>query len=138
MTRLMQLKDYTTICSPAPAEVLGLMGMEAQAILTDRSRGYIDAGFDAWELMLRANPEVFDWTRPVAGPISFVRLKNSALSAASLMKQLLDKEGVLVLPGSVYDAAYSDCFRIGVGRASSPAAIREVGRFLSRNGLNLT
>ena len=30
MTQLKTLKDYTTICAPGPAEVLALMGMEAQ------------------------------------------------------------------------------------------------------------
>ena len=37
MTRLKTLKDYTTICAPGPAEVLALIGMEAQDFLTERS-----------------------------------------------------------------------------------------------------
>ena len=130
MSRLMQLKDYTTICSPAPAEVLGLIGMEAQSDLTARSRGFIEAGFDACEALMAAHPGAFEWTRPAAGPISFVKLQRSTGFVNAFMEQLLKVSGVLILPGGVYDKAYEDYFRIGVGRASAPDAIRIVGEAL--------
>ena len=123
MKKLMQLKDYTTICAAAPAEVLGLIGLEAQSHLTQRSNQFIKRGFDAWEELNSEHPGRFDWVRPMAGPISFVRLLDDQKGSDELSDYLLQDYGILILPGSVYDIAYRQYFRIGVGRSTSPAAI---------------
>ena len=58
MTQLKTLKDYTTICAPGPAEVLALIGMEAQDFLTERSLQTILHGFDRWDGVVQAYPEL--------------------------------------------------------------------------------
>ena len=131
MGRLKQLKDYTTICAAAPAEILALIGLEAQDYLTHRSCETIRVGFDAWEDMATEFTGLLSWSRPSAGPIAFVRLNHAERSGSDLCRELLNAAGVLVLPGEVYDSTYSAYFRIGVGRSDAPKAIAKAKELLS-------
>ena len=74
MTQLKTLKDYTTICAPGPAEVLALMGMEAQDALTERSLQTILHGFDRWDVMVQAYPGLFAQPDPKRVRLLFLSL----------------------------------------------------------------
>ena len=43
MDAVAQVRDYTTLCSPAPSEVLGIIALRAAGALLERSRGIIAA-----------------------------------------------------------------------------------------------
>ena len=67
LARCANLKDYTTICSAAPSEVLALIGLRARDAVLARSREIVgsnlerlDAFFDDWA-------DRFTWIRPRAG-----------------------------------------------------------------------
>jgi len=57
--------------------------------------------------------------RPTAGPIGFPRVRGVA-DVERFCERLAD-QGVLLLPGSVYDEP--DHVRVGFGRASLPEAL---------------
>ena len=131
MTQLKTLKDYTTICAPGPAEVLALIGMEAQDFLTERSLQTILHGFDRWDGMVQAYPGLLRSTRPKAGPIAFPKFTHPSMTVDAFAAELVEKLGLLVLPGSVYDVACEGHFRVGLGRTSAGAAISSLDTFLA-------
>ena len=133
MSQLKTLKDYTTICAPGPAEVLALMGMEAQDALTERSLQTILRGFDRWDAMVQAYPGLLSSTRPKAGPIAFPKFTHTSMTVDTFAAELVEKLGLLVLPGSVYDVGCGEHFRVGLGRTNAIEAISSLETFLAEH-----
>ena len=77
--------------------------------------------------------DLFDWLPPVGGCVCFPRYKGGDVEEFS--RQLLDAEGVLVLPASMYaseitDAVPMDHFRVGIGRLGLEEGVAAFDRFL--------
>jgi len=66
--------------------------------------------------------------RPTAGPIGFPRLHGSD-DATAFCEELVAAEGVLLLPGAVYDETAH--VRVGFGRAAMPEALERLDRFIA-------
>jgi len=73
------------------------------------------------------NKNKFVWSKPRAGSIAFPQLLNGDID--SFCDELVKKEGVLLLPGSVYDYP-GNHFRIGFGRKNMPEALEKFEEFL--------
>ena len=120
LDRCARMKDYTTICSSAPSEILALIGLRARDRVLARSRAD-----------RRRQPR--DPRRPVpasrrprrVGPPArrFDRVPAIARRRADrrFAARLVEAEGVLLLPGSQFGHP-GNHFRIGFGRENLPAA----------------
>jgi aspartate/methionine/tyrosine aminotransferase len=123
-----QVRDYTTLCSPAPSEVLGVVALRAADALLERSRGIIAANLAILDELFAAHRGRIEWVRPRAGSIGFPRyLGEEGIDAFS--DRLVREQGVLLLPGRVYDYG-SGHFRIGFGRTNLPEAVQRLDRQL--------
>lgn len=129
LRRLAAFKDYTTICNSAPSEILALIALRARDAVLERSLEIIstnlrraDRFFDEWR-------GTVTWTRPRAGCIGFPRLLRG-LPAEKLAAGLAGEEGVMLLPGEVYD--HPGHFRLGFGRRDFPDALDKLERFFER------
>jgi aspartate/methionine/tyrosine aminotransferase len=123
-----QVRDYTSLCSPAPSEVLGVIALRAADALIERSRGIIAANLPLVDALIAEHPEQLDWVRPKAGSIGFPRYRG-AEGIDAFNEQLVAEQGVLLLPGRVY--GYGDGrFRIGFGRTNLPEAVARLDRQL--------
>ncbi len=127
LARLQAFKDYLTICNSAPSEILALIALRAREAVLARSMGiitenlaHVDAFFARW-------PERFAWTRPRVGPIGFPQLLGGD-SIDRFAADLVAAEGVMLLPGSVYDAP-GEHFRLGFARHNLPDALARLERF---------
>jgi len=127
--RMAELKDYTTICSSAPSELLAEVALRHAEELSARSRRTIDANLTLLDGTFSRRSAVLSWKRPVAGPVAFPRLLGGDLS--ELCRRALQEEGVLIAPGGLFGAAGA-YFRIGFGRSSMPAALQGFERVLDR------
>ncbi|MDQ0988764.1 pyridoxal phosphate-dependent aminotransferase [Streptomyces sp. V2I9] len=125
-----QLKDYTTVCASAPAEILSLMALRAHEELVARSKKIILANLGHAEAFFARHAEVFEWQPPRAGMLAFPRLRPPA-EVEEFIGALAREEGVLLLPGSVFDTD-DNRFRIGLGRTSLPLALERTDAFLAR------
>lgn len=121
-------KDYTTICSSAPSEILALIGLRAKEAALARSLGLIQSNLDLAEETFRELADDFDWIPPQAGSIAFPRWKGKE-SIETFTDGLVQSEGVLLLPGTVYDYPGSH-FRLGLGRPNAPEALSRLKRFV--------
>jgi aspartate/methionine/tyrosine aminotransferase len=127
LARCAAYKDYTTICNSAPSEVLALIALRARTEVLARSRNLLAANLALLDDFFARRAELFDWVRPRAGSVAFPRLKRD-MPVAEFTHQLVQKEGVLLLPGDVYDFP-GNHFRLGLGRTNLPEALARLERF---------
>jgi aspartate/methionine/tyrosine aminotransferase len=125
--RVAAFKDYTTICNSAPSEVLALVALRARAEILGRNLRLVldnlphaDAFFEKWR-------GTMEWARPRVGCIGFPRLL-SDVPAERFAAGLVEEEGVMLLPGSVYGHP-GNHFRLGFGRRNFPEALERLDRF---------
>ena len=128
LRRIVDLKHYTTICSSAPSELLSALALRHRGVLADRNRAIVLANLPLLDAFFDRHADVLSWVRPTAGPIGFPQLHGVA-DATAFCEQLVAAEGVLLLPGAVYDEPGH--VRIGFGRAAMPAALERLERYIA-------
>ena len=132
LDRCARLKDYTTICSSAPSEVLALIGLRARDRVLARSRSIVAANLAVLDAFFARRADAFDWVRPKGGSTGFPRLVPNGPagpSADRFAERLVESTGVLLLPSTTFGSGDSHV-RIGLGRTDLPVAIAKVDAFL--------
>ena len=129
LARLAAFKDYTTICSSAPSEVLADIGLRAVDRIVARSRAIVAHNLPLLDDFFARRAELVEWVRPRAGPIGFPRFVARDRDVAAFCHELAAEAGVLLLPGGVYGQPGSH-FRIGFGRRNMPEALERLERFI--------
>jgi aspartate/methionine/tyrosine aminotransferase len=131
LARCAAFKDYTTICSAAPSEVLALIGLRARDVVLARSRGIVEANLERLDAFFEDWGDRFTWVRPKAGSIGFPRLTAPGVDIDTWAASLVEAEGVLLLPGSQFGVG-GNHFRIGFGRTDLPVALDRLEAFAER------
>jgi aspartate/methionine/tyrosine aminotransferase len=116
---VMRVKDYTTICSSAPSEVLTAIALRNRQTLIDRNLAIVARNLPLLDDFFARHADTFEWVRPTASPIGFPRI--NGIGDVDRMCARLAERGVLLLPGSVYDEPSH--VRVGFGRANLPEAL---------------
>jgi aspartate/methionine/tyrosine aminotransferase len=133
LDRCARLKDYTTICSSAPSEVLALIGLRARDRVLARSREIVAANLAVLDAFFAERSDTFSWVRPRGGSTAFPRLVPHGPAGASADRfaaRLVEATGVLLLPSTAFGSGDSH-FRIGLGRADLPEALEKLEAFLT-------
>jgi aspartate/methionine/tyrosine aminotransferase len=131
LARCAAFKDYTTICSSAPAEILALIALRARDQVLERSRSIVAANLEHLDRFFDDWPDRFTWVRPRAGSVGFPRLTVPGITIDDWSAALVEAEGVLLLPGSQFGSG-GNHFRIGFGRTDLPIAIDRLEAFAAR------
>lgn len=126
--RCAMLKDYTTICSSAPSEVLAVMALRRRETILERSRALIGRHVPLFTELVARHPERLRWVPPAGGSVAFPQLVG--LDADRFAASLVEREGVLILPGSLFGMR-GEHFRIGFGRADFSEALARFERHLA-------
>jgi aspartate/methionine/tyrosine aminotransferase len=122
LARCAAFKDYTTICSAAPSEILALIALRSRDAVLRRSRDIVTANLDRLDAFFEAWADRFTWVRPRAGSVGFPRLTVPGVAIDDWAAGLVEAEGVLLLPGSQFGFA-GNHFRLGFGRTDLPEAL---------------
>ncbi|XP_013418306.1 uncharacterized protein LOC106179298 [Lingula anatina] len=136
MEKMAEYKDYLTICSSAPSEILSIMALRNKQKLIDRTVRVIRGNLDVLSDFFHEYEEYFEWHRPSACTTMFARLKPKALalgggSAAGLCERLVNEAELLLVPGSIFE--FEDKFvRIGFGRRNMPEAVEVLRSFMKQ------
>jgi aspartate/methionine/tyrosine aminotransferase len=133
LDRCARMKDYTTICSSAPSEVLALIGLRARERVLARSRSIVAANLATLDDFFARRADAFTWVRPRGGSTAFPRLVPegpAGSSADAFAARLVEATGVLLLPSTAFGSGDSH-FRIGLGRTDLPEAMARLEEFLS-------
>ncbi|HEX5148964.1 MAG TPA: aminotransferase class I/II-fold pyridoxal phosphate-dependent enzyme [Candidatus Limnocylindrales bacterium] len=131
LDRVARFKDYTTICSSAPSEILAIIALRARDRVLARSRGIVTANLDRLDGFFDDWADRFSWVRPAAGSIGFPRLTVPGVRIDDWAAELVEAEGVLLLPGSQFGLP-GNHFRIGFGRTDLPEALARLESFAER------
>jgi aspartate/methionine/tyrosine aminotransferase len=111
-------KDYCTICTPGPSEVLGEIALRHTSTVVGRCRELVTRNLAALDGFMERQAERLDWTRPLAGPLAFPALRGArdAAGAQAYCERVLADTGVLLAPGGHF-GAQGPHVRVGFGRA---------------------
>jgi len=124
-------KHYTSICAAAPSEFLALVALSVQDQLIHRNRGIIAGNLQVADAFFARWPELFTWRRPQAGSVALLEVK--VPSAAAFCQELIDKAGILLLPGTYL--GYDDHHvRLGLGRRNFAANLNHLNNYLQASG----
>ena len=122
-------KDYTTICSSAPGEILSIMALRAKDKILKRNQNLINDNLNLLDVFFTGHERQFDWHRPKAGSIGFPKLKIDT-GITHFCLDLVEKKGVMLLPSGVYDFE-GNYFRIGFARKNMPETLAKLKEYLS-------
>jgi len=127
LERCLEFKYYTTICSSAPSEFLAALALRHREVLIRRNREIVLRNLPLLEAFIRQRSDLFEWVKPNASPIGFVRYKGQR-DVLSFCEDVVKKAGVLLLPGTVYDQPRH--IRFGFGRKNMPEALAQFSAYL--------
>ena len=133
LDRSARRKDYTTICSSAPWEVLALMGLRARDRVVARSRAIVASNLAVLDDFFARRDDAFSWVRPRGGSTGFPRLVGegpAGPSAQAFAARLVEQTGVLLLPSTTFGFDDSHV-RIGLGRTDLPVALEKLEAVLA-------
>lgn len=134
--KILEMKDYTTICSSAPSEILALIAWRNKAAIIERNSGIIRSNLELLNTFFNRHADMFDWQPPLAGSTAFPRLKTGE-PIEKFCDRVVRGCGVLLLPSTVYghtpDQAEEDRgrFRVGLGRRDLAECIDQLETFLN-------
>ncbi|GLI60467.1 hypothetical protein VaNZ11_002625 [Volvox africanus] len=146
LSRVAELKDYTTICNAVPSEALALAALRARETLLRRNLEILTANLRAVGAFMGEFRHVIRYCPPAAGSVAFPRLLAASAAGGDgggesvevFCERLVTECGVLLLPASVYSHELSAArghFRIGLGRQDLPACLEVLRGFLKRTAL---
>lgn len=128
--RIAELKDYTSICPPAPSEALALAALRAREAILSRHRARISRNLDLLDAFFARRAGLFRWSRPSAGSVGFPAFLGGE-PVDRFCDRLLAAEGAMLLPSTVYEYPRPHV-RIGFGREDLPESLAVLDRFLTR------
>jgi aspartate/methionine/tyrosine aminotransferase len=130
LRRCAAFKDYTTICSSAPSEILALIGLRAREQVLGRSLRIVADNLQLLDDFFRRRGDTVSWVRPRGGSVGYPRLLRGG-PVDEFTARLVQDEGVLLMPGSVFGHR-GDHFRLGFGRVDMPDSLARLDAFLDR------
>lgn len=124
-------KDYTTICSSGPSEILSIIGLRSKDKIVTRHLNRISRNLNLLDAFFSKYQDLFVWVKPKAGTICFPKLKMQ-IGAYDFCQKVVNEAGIMVLPSTVYD--YDDKhFRVGFGRENMGEALGKLDEYLQTN-----
>ncbi|WP_295815133.1 aminotransferase class I/II-fold pyridoxal phosphate-dependent enzyme [uncultured Nitratireductor sp.] len=135
LRKLERYKHYLSICNSAPSERLAVMALSVRERILTRNRTLIAENIGKMNAFFADYPALFDWVQPDGGCVAYPRYKGRD-GVERFCHNLLEEEGVLLLPASVYRSELMetpvDRFRIGFGRKGIDEGLTAMRAFLDR------
>jgi len=122
LARCTGLKDYTTICSSAPGEILGIIALRAAEAIVGRNLALVRANLAHADRFFAEQAGRFQWLRPRAGTVAFPRLL-APLPVTEFCRKLLEERSAMLVPGELFHYP-GNHFRLGLGRANFSQALK--------------
>jgi len=131
--RIERYRHYLSICGSGPSERLAVAALSVRDQLLARNRALVAENCAKLDAFFAVYPDLFDWRPPDGGCVAYPRYRG-ADGVEAFCAALLDAEGVLLLPASIYRSELietpKDHFRIGMGRRGIDAGLAPIRAYL--------
>jgi aspartate/methionine/tyrosine aminotransferase len=127
-SKMAALKDYTTICSSAPSEILSIIALRAKKQIIDMHLVRINRNLVLLDKFFEDNKDRIEWIKPRAGTIGFPKLKGN-VDTLNFCQKVVKEANIMLLPSTVYDFD-NNHFRLGFGRENMPEALEKFCEYL--------
>ncbi|AEF93855.1 Aspartate transaminase [Desulfotomaculum nigrificans CO-1-SRB] len=127
--KMAAFKDYTSICNSAPSEFLATLALQHWNKLAQRNLAIIKQNLALLDQFFTRYANLFSWQRPKAGPIAFPSIKWEG-HVEDFCIDLVNSQGVLLLPGNYYDCGRNKNFRVGFGRQNMPDCLAKLEEYI--------
>ena len=132
--RLVDIQYFGTACPARASEIQAIMILRANDIILTKNKVIIKKNLKLLDQFFVKYAEFFEWVRPAASTVGFVRFKGP-FSSEELGEQLA-VAGISIKPAYVFTEdsdVYEDYFRIGFGEQAMPKALDELVKFVNEN-----
>ncbi|WP_421071588.1 aminotransferase class I/II-fold pyridoxal phosphate-dependent enzyme [Pelotomaculum propionicicum] len=130
--KLIKMKHYTSICSSGPSEFLSIVALKHSDKILARNVRIIEDNLKIAEEFFNRYPDLFEFNRPMAGPVSFVKM-NITAPVEEFCDALISEKGVLLLPSNIY-SFQRQYFRMGFGRKNFAESLAKFEDYLIEKG----
>jgi len=134
MQKIIDTQYFGTACPGRASEIQAIMTLRASDKILEKNLKIIKYNIELLDQFIKKYSEFFEWVRPNAGAIAYVKFKGP-LTSDALGKQLAEA-GISIKPAYVFsEDGAGDCgyFRIGYGEKSMPRALEELTRYVEAN-----
>ncbi len=128
--QFVRYKDYTTICSSAPSELLALMALRSKEAIIHRNLSIIRENLAVIQSFIDKNSQLLKWYQPSGGSIAFPAWMGSK-NIKQFCRELVEGYGVMAVPGDMFDYDLPH-LRIGLGRRNLDQALERTQIYLNR------
>jgi aspartate/methionine/tyrosine aminotransferase len=125
--KCLDFRYYTTISNSAPSEFLSALALRHRDVLVKRNLEIVHRNLALLSAFFEKRGELFSWVKPNGSPIGFVKFGGKG-GALEFCEDLVQKAGVMLLPGTVYDEP--KYMRFGYGRKNMPEALGKLEEYL--------
>ena len=129
LQRVRELKDYTTICSSAPSEILAIIALRNREQIIRRQHQRVLRNVAQLESFFDQRQQAFRWNRPIGGSVCFPRMLVDDTSA--FCEELVESTGIMVVPSEQFQFGRHH-IRIGFGRENLPEVLERFGEYVDR------
>lgn len=126
LKRVIQLKDYTTICNSAPSEILSLIALRNCADIVNQQQSLLRKNLRNLYQFMGTYLDHFHWNPPLGGSVCFPRMLEVE-DTFDFCEWLVQETGIMVVPSRLFQ--YGDHhIRIGYGRKNFFEVLRNFGK----------
>ncbi len=141
--KIIDVQYFGTACPSRASEIQAIMTLRASDMILERRMNIIRRNLALLDKFIEDYGDLFEWVRPNAGAIAFVKFKGPMRSDE--LGDKLAKSGISIKPAYVFTGDYTthqDYFRIGYGEEVMPKALTALIDFVEENkqvvGLSLS
>ena len=132
--KLIDIQYFGTACPSRASELQAIMTLRASDSILARNLQIVRKNLILLDQFIDNYQDFFEWVRPTASTVAFVRFKGP-LSSDELGEKLA-LEGISIKPAYCFtdDASeYSDYFRIGFGEKKMPIRLEALTNFVEKH-----
>jgi aspartate/methionine/tyrosine aminotransferase len=133
LERVSTLKDYTTICSSAPSEILAIVALRNRTVIVEQQLEHVRKNVAVLDAFFDRYQDYFRWNRPAGGSVCFPRML-VVEDTLAFCEELVEETGIMLVPSTMFQFD-NHHVRIGFGRENLPDVVERFAQYLDQRFL---
>jgi aspartate/methionine/tyrosine aminotransferase len=130
LQKVVAFKDYLSICSSAPAEILAMIALNHPENFIQPNLEKIRTNIELFSVFALRHKELLTFITPTAGSVAFAKM-NIEKSALDFSNRLVEETGIMTVPGEMFEYP-GKYLRIGFGRRNFPEVLEKLEAYLNQ------